>query len=787
MVKGTIDPTTTKSIPRRFHKNNPRRILIGILRIVRKFVKSESMKEGKAGDGKGLGAKLSKAILVYVDQPLVRCMHRLTSVAIRRPWMTVWACIALSLLLFAGGLFTNFNVDTNEDTLYTPKGSRPLEHSDWIKQESKLAPLPRPFRILVHKNADNVLGVTGMKQAFEALDTLRKTDGYADLCPDDKCAISGVTRFWGNNYQDFVAQGYTTDEQIQQVVSEKNYPDGSPVDVPSIFGNAKYDNQGEILTSAESAFLYVGLPESEEAEDFEADAIENVKELREELRKGNGFQVEYFTERSFSDEFERAIVDDTALVPMVFIIMSVFTCFVFSKCDAVRSRSLLGFGAVCSVLMAILSGYGLLFLIGTPLTSMTQILPFIIFGIGLDDAFIITGAFFRTDESLSIEKRLHETIEEVGLSIFLTSFTSTLAFGLGAISSIPVVYWLCLYAFPTIIFDFIFQLTFFVAVLVIDERRIAGNRRDCCVCLSVTRSEEDQQRQQDSSFAVNVMVKLANFILMPRVRILIVLGFTGLFAFLAYSAAGLTQEFDFTDVVPNDSYVTGYWDNFAELSTQGGVTTRAYFRDVDQSTPQVQDQMENYINDLVGIKAISHQPAFFWLRDFKQYVADNNMENVSFVEQMDAFMGEPVFQDLYKDDIVRNEQGKVVESRVMLVMDNVDQELVRDQIDALLDQRAVGEAQPINQERSDWAFFTFDPLYFIWEFYAAARDELILTTIVGIVAVTLVAFCFVPHWSAALFVFPLISMCYIDMLGKYFKRASELVDDCHIVHLQIQC
>jgi uncharacterized BrkB/YihY/UPF0761 family membrane protein len=62
--------------------------------------------------------------------------------------------------------------------------------------------------------------------------------------------------------------------------------------------------------------------------------------------------------------FTRAIVDDIPLVPIVFVVMAIFTSLVFWKKDKVQSRSLLGFGAVVTVLLSIISGYGLQFLIG---------------------------------------------------------------------------------------------------------------------------------------------------------------------------------------------------------------------------------------------------------------------------------------------------------------------------------------------------------------------------------------------------------------------------------------
>lgn len=51
------------------------------------------------------------------------------------------------------------------------------------------------------------------------------------------------------------------------------------------------------------------------------------------------------------------------------------------------------------------------------------------------------------------------------------------------------------------------------------------------------------------------------------------------------------------------------------------------------------------------------------------------------------------------------------------------------------------------------------------EFYAICVDELILTTILGVVTVTGIALLFIPHWTAALFVLPMISILYLDLLG----------------------
>ena len=57
-------------------------------------------------------------------------------------------------------------------------------------------------------------------------------------------------------------------------------------------------------------------------------------------------------------------------------------------------------------------------------------------------------------------------------------------------------------------------------------------------------------------------------------------------------------------------------------------------------------------------------------------------------------------------------------------------------------------------------------MYLLWEFYNVAISELITTTISSVVAVSVVALVFIPHWSALLYIVPMVSIVYIDLLGK---------------------
>lgn len=58
-----------------------------------------------------------------------------------------------------------------------------------------------------------------------------------------------------------------------------------------------------------------------------------------------------------------------------------------------------------------------------------------------------------------------------------------------------------------------------------------------------------------------------------------------------------------------------------------------------------------------------------------------------------------------------------------------------------------------------------DCLFLLQEFYSVVVNELIMSTITGVVSVSLVAFILIPHRTAAAFVLPMITVMYVDLMG----------------------
>merc|ERR1712008_373473 len=103
---------------------------------------------------------------------------------------------------------------------------------------------------------------------------------------------------------------------------------------------------------------------------------------------------------------------------------------------------------------------------------------------------------------------------------------------------------------------------------------------------------------------------------------------------------------------------------------------------------------ENYINDLVEMRQLEYQPTFFWLRDFKKYVSDSdNLEGLSFYEQFGTFFNDPIYNELYKNHIVLDEDGVILSSWTTVYFNNLDASEVKELIAVLEDQREVSSKQ----------------------------------------------------------------------------------------------
>lgn len=184
-----------------------------------------------------------KKLHEYIVHVLVQISHA----AAVRPKLVFLLVPVLSLSIFFIGINTNFYMETDEVSLWTPLSSRSIEHGNWLRDESGLTFDGAQLQILIHKNGENVLGKEGLDYVFKAVNVVKSMRSFNASCS----SIMGVGNFFDNDYDLFQRTVLNDIDAIQAISTLPFFPNGDIVNRKEIYGYsiAKLDG---MLRSAKS-------------------------------------------------------------------------------------------------------------------------------------------------------------------------------------------------------------------------------------------------------------------------------------------------------------------------------------------------------------------------------------------------------------------------------------------------------------------------------------------------------------------------------------------------------
>ena len=361
-----------------------------------------------------------------------------------------------------------------------------------------------------------------------------------------------------------------------------------------VLGGAKFDSDDQ-LVSAEAISISYFLEDKSEVQD--GNLADPVNEQWEQdvflatVQKADDYPrltLAYLSSRSFSDEFGGEITGDLIYVNVSYFVALIFLGATLGSrfCCGRGSRWAMALSTLVVIALATVAGFGVSSLIGLLYGPVHSVLPFVLLGIGVDDAFVIANAFDREREGIPRESETDEGLVErgsralarAGASITVTSLTDLVAFAISSTSALPALASFCAFASINIFFLWALAATFFTSTMVIDEKRQRDNRRDILCCFKRKRSDVDDDTGAEEGWLSRYFRKYhAPRILSTTGKIVIVVVFAALFGFGLYGAISLPVEDSERNFIPADSYIETYSETADEYFPSNGVSLYIVF------------------------------------------------------------------------------------------------------------------------------------------------------------------------------------------------------------------
>ncbi|XP_077999621.1 NPC intracellular cholesterol transporter 1-like [Glandiceps talaboti] len=288
----------------------------------------------------------------------------------------------------------------------------------------------------------------------------------------------------------------------------------------------------------------------------------------------------YYAERSIEDELIRASQADVLTVTLSYVFIFFYITIALGeiyRCDKrllIDSKLTLGFGGILLILCSVFAAMGIYGYLGVETTLIIiEVVPFLLLAVGADMMFIFVLDYQRTErlDGETREEHIGRVLGTVAPSMLLCSFSESVAFFLGALTTMPAVRTFALYAGLAVLFDFFLLISAFVSLLALDLRRQEGGRFDICCCVPPQTKEKPEHKELLHTFMKKYY---APFLVNKWVRPVVMILFFGFLCLCVIWTSMLNIGLDASLSMPRDSYVI---DFFYGLGSYLSVGSPIYF------------------------------------------------------------------------------------------------------------------------------------------------------------------------------------------------------------------
>lgn len=616
-----------------------------------------------------------------------------------------------TIIVFALSLGSlRLQLEQNPINLWVSSNS--VEYQEKAYYDENFGPFYRSEQVYLVNETGPILSWDTLQWWFDVnsrINTLVSPAGttLGDLCVSpfgDACVVQSMTQYFGGDISQLSNTSWPRQVAACATTPVNCLPPfKQPLKKNLLFGGYE-DN--DVLTSHALVATWVlensgqDTERTQRAAEWEA-ALEDLLFQVQAEAESRGLRVSFNTEISLEQELNKSSNTDARIIIISYFFMFVYASLAlggvvpgFGRNSLVKSKFLLGFSGIIIVLMSVAASVGFFALIGIKATLIiAEAIPFLVLAIGVDNIFLLSHELENVNASHpndTVEERVSRAVGNIGPSILFSAFSETLTFALAASVAMPAVRNFAIYSAGAVFINFVLQLTMFVSVLTLDQKRIEDNRFDIFPCFTAPDPQE-VFLSQESSFSTSVRAlaspgvfekfseptfsklirqNYAPYILSESVKPIVIGLFFAFFtlglALLPHISLGLDQRL----AIPSDSYLVQYFDDFYDYFNSGppvyfvvrnlNVTDRASQQTLcGRFTTCDEYSLANIVEQERKRPALSYiqDPPAVWIDDFFEWLNPSLDEcclvkpspsgnNTDFCGPYDSpYMCEPCFQN----------------------------------------------------------------------------------------------------------------------------------------------
>ncbi|XP_032896068.1 patched domain-containing protein 3-like [Amblyraja radiata] len=598
-----------------------------------------------------------------VERPLRIGFMKLGRFVGRHPYWFVLCPLVISVVLGAGFMKFKETEANNIEEQFTPlRGHAKVERA-FIREHfpmdfatfsaSRLYTEGAYVSFIAVAKEDNIL----TKKAFEEIllldkmvQSLKVTYNYTEYDFNTLCAKIGGFCFT-SPILTFINRNAALVE-----TSVYEYPNNNGSFVGSVLGGIELDGNKVKKARAVKIDYFLREDDLQFQIPVEMWILEYLKEVAKTDLKW--IKISRFTSISRQVEFEgnaKVIIPLFSITYFLTITFSIISCM---RLDCVRNKVWVAALGVISTGLAVLSGFGLLIFSRVSFAINTANAPFLILGIGVDNMFIMLASWQKTNVDDDVENRMGETYSDAATSMTITTLTDILAFYIGAMTPFASVQSFCIYTGTTVLLSFIYNLTFFGAILVLNGKRESANRH----WFTFRKVESEHLPEESKCYGMccvggayneetggeidHPMVSFMNeyygpFLTKRWTKGVVVVLYLAYLGGSFYGCVSLKEGIDVRNLANDYSYVIKYYDDASKYFSMFGPRVMVTItQPVDYWNSHVQNEIEQCLQNFENISYVDGRFSESWLRIYagvaKQMHLDITTKN-AFLGTLDNF------------------------------------------------------------------------------------------------------------------------------------------------------